>query len=195
MERITFYNMVRRGDFYITSVYHGKSYKTYIMSDYYTKKALVCNEIKKLFGIKFLPLEGISINGITYAGYELPNSTEICTLKDVGFVSDRILSEIRKIFVYRYVIGATLDEKKILVCGGDAVSWGETRINLEKCTIPPILERKWFRDVTIGEFAKTMNIIPSLIRGSIDDIIQQIDNELIYFSDSIERNILSLECS
>jgi hypothetical protein len=131
----------------------------------------------------------MSINGVSYIGYRI--SGDFFTIREV-IINSTMIEDARRIFVFRLITGLTFNEKKIIIRGGRAISWGEVRMRKTRRFVPELIERKWFSDISVSMFTNGITeIFDPLFRKRIENVISRINPNLIYLSDTIETNICS----
>ncbi len=177
----------------ILVIYFQDQYRTFIIVHPFNIKSLICNRLKPVFGLKYYNISKICLNSKTYTGYET-------TMNNYMFIKTATLSlnelnEIRKIHIFRYIIGATYNEDKITITmNREVVSFGESRFVTNKHYINEMITAKRFNDIDIREFVHTHmpEMCSDTLYINIEKIIKSLDPAQLIMLNMIMDNVGTL---
>jgi len=155
---------------------------------------IICNMLKPKFCINCVDTIGIYINGKNYIGYELPPK---CKLLDIKDITPDLVDEMRKIHIFRYIIGATFNEKKIIVDESfpkKLIPFGEVRFSNKCKYLNDTVENKWFREINIKNFIynNMKSITNEIFILLADNIVSVVDKNQLQILNTISVNIHTL---
>lgn len=158
----------------------------------------IFDEIKQIFAISKIGTHRIKCNGKLYL---LIHESRVFSdkLSKIQDLTDSNNNDIRKIFIYREIVGLRSTHRgSIRLYQDEVLSFVENSMVLDvhKSVLPKSSVKKWFKEITVDDELRAImnNKTSQILRWEIEKIVNRIDKNFIWIVGIIiERLLLRIE--